>query len=82
MAAPTVSSTRSWAREMNSSTTHIARVRHGMSELFMRIQKDALKELPWASQQWVHFALDETQGASDAPCTKRDVPSVGGPHEA
>ena len=61
VAAPTVSSTRSWAREMNSSTTHIARVRHGMSELFMRIQEDALKELPWASQQWVHIALDETQ---------------------
>ena len=61
VAAPTVSSTRAFARQMNSSTSHIARVRQGMSELYMRIQEDALDNLKFVPQQFVHIALDETQ---------------------
>ena len=61
VAAPTVSSTRAFARQMKSSTSHIARVRYGMSELYMRIQEDALNNLKFVPQQFVHIALDETQ---------------------
>ena len=60
-AAPTASSTRSWARDMNASTTHIARVRSAMSELFLRVQEQELAVLPHVQEQWIQIALDETQ---------------------
>ena len=45
-----VASIRETARQNESSATHVARVRHAMSELFMRFQ-----------EQWIEIALDETQ---------------------
>lgn len=60
-ASPNIASAREWARHMRCSHTHVNRVRHAVAELFMRVQEDALFKLPWVKEQWVEFALDETQ---------------------
>ena len=60
-ASPNIASAREWARHMRCSHTHVNRVRHAVAELFMRVQEDALLKLPWVKEQWVEFALDETQ---------------------
>ena len=61
VALPVVSSTREWARHMRSSSTHVARVRHAICELFLCIQEEGLKTLEFVPEQWIHIALDETQ---------------------
>ena len=56
-----VASIRETARQNESSATHVARVRHAMSELFMRFQEQELGVLLRVEEQWIEIALDETQ---------------------
>ena len=60
-AAVAVASLRETARQHQSSTTHVARVRYAMSELFMPIQEQELSMLQRVEEQWIEIALGETQ---------------------
>ena len=61
VALAVVSSSRERARHMRSSSTHIARVRNAICELFLCVQEEALKSFEFVPEQWIHIALDETQ---------------------
>ena len=60
-AAVAAASLHETARQHQSSTTHVARVRYAMSELFMRIQEQELSMLQRVEEQWIEIALAEIQ---------------------